>query len=358
MGSSGSKDPHGHPGGVLIAEVSLSQTFVLIFCVKSGVWKLCHDHSNDHVHNHKHTHNHVHNHIHKHNEAHEHTAEHSHTEKHHHKHLEYIDAGGWRRRNDINGGAIMDEVPTELIIENRSFKSEEAPEDNVKNYLKKYITFYRNAASNINEENEMQDPSAFSVDNQKQDIPGFSTKNHQNELNFMENDGTNKTSPVKVFDGFEFADDDNDEDSFDFQSFNFDEDTPSQILQLFNDEEEDDEDIEEISMEDFLALQHGMTISEENYGNSFDEEEDSQPSSDYSDDYETFEDQLGFGTNNNQIVFNSQVNDQWRPEANELVPIQEHEIDLNYSNQWELQSEIPLERSDEDPTHYSDDKEN
>ena len=59
-----------------------------------------HAHSNDHVHNHKHTHNHVHNHIHKHNEAHEHTATHSHTEKHKHKHLEYIDAGGWRRRSD------------------------------------------------------------------------------------------------------------------------------------------------------------------------------------------------------------------------------------------------------------------
>ena len=35
-----------------------------------------------------------------HNEAHEHTAEHAHTEKHTHKHLEYVDQGGWRRRED------------------------------------------------------------------------------------------------------------------------------------------------------------------------------------------------------------------------------------------------------------------
>ena len=58
-----------------------------------------HAHSNDHVHNHKHTHNHVHNHIHKHNEQHDHNAEHKHTEKHHHKHIEYIEAGDWKRND-------------------------------------------------------------------------------------------------------------------------------------------------------------------------------------------------------------------------------------------------------------------
>ena len=36
MGSFGSLDPHGHPGGVLIAEISLFQTFVLIFESKAA----------------------------------------------------------------------------------------------------------------------------------------------------------------------------------------------------------------------------------------------------------------------------------------------------------------------------------
>ena len=35
MGYSGFVDSHGHPGGVLIAEVSLFQTFVLIFVSKA-----------------------------------------------------------------------------------------------------------------------------------------------------------------------------------------------------------------------------------------------------------------------------------------------------------------------------------
>ena len=35
MGSSASVDPHGNPGGILIAKVSLFQTFVLIFVSKA-----------------------------------------------------------------------------------------------------------------------------------------------------------------------------------------------------------------------------------------------------------------------------------------------------------------------------------
>jgi hypothetical protein len=110
-----------------------------------------HDHSNDHEHNHKHTHNHVHNHIHKHNEAHEHSAEHSHTEKHHHKHLEYIDAGGWRRRNDEYSETMLKEEPVALIMENRGLRE---PKDNVKSYLKNIITFFKDAADPIANDNQ------------------------------------------------------------------------------------------------------------------------------------------------------------------------------------------------------------
>jgi len=125
-----------------------------------------HAHSNDHVHNHKHTHNHVHNHIHKHNEQHEHSAEHTHTEKHHHKHLEYIDAGGWKKRNDPNSDdniyARSDEdADKEPIFE--PFDEESVQKvgiqersghvavgndvkNNVKDYLQKYIEFYKSVA--------------------------------------------------------------------------------------------------------------------------------------------------------------------------------------------------------------------
>ena len=106
-----------------------------------------HAHSNDHVHNHKHTHNHVHNHVHKHNEAHEHTAEHAHTEKHTHKHLEYIDQGGWRRREDQGGayyggeGIIMEE-PHELVLQEREGRNDN-PRLNVKHELRKFIESYK-----------------------------------------------------------------------------------------------------------------------------------------------------------------------------------------------------------------------
>ena len=106
-----------------------------------------HAHSADHVHNHKHTHNHVHNHVHKHNEAHEHTAEHAHTEKHTHKHLEYIDQGGWRRREDQGGayyggeGIIMEE-PHELVLQEREGRNDN-PRLNVKHELQKFIESYK-----------------------------------------------------------------------------------------------------------------------------------------------------------------------------------------------------------------------
>jgi len=125
-----------------------------------------HAHSNDHVHNHKHTHNHVHNHIHKHNEQHEHNAEHTHTEKHHHKHLEYIDAGGWKKRNDPNSDdniyARSDaDADKEPIFEPFDDKSEQKVgiqersghvavgndvKNNVKDYLQQYIEFYKSVA--------------------------------------------------------------------------------------------------------------------------------------------------------------------------------------------------------------------
>ena len=125
-----------------------------------------HAHSNDHVHNHKHTHNHVHNHIHKHNEQHEHNAEHTHTEKHHHKHLEYIDAGGWKKRNDPNSDdniyARSDaDADKEPIFEPFDDESEQKVgiqersghvavgndvKNNVKDYLQQYIEFYKSVA--------------------------------------------------------------------------------------------------------------------------------------------------------------------------------------------------------------------
>jgi len=98
-----------------------------------------HAHANDHVHNHKHTHNHVHNHIHKHNEAHEHTAEHAHTEKHTHKHLEYIDQGSWRRRDQEQYGEEL--VPQELLLQERQGRND--PRSSVKQELQKFIESYQ-----------------------------------------------------------------------------------------------------------------------------------------------------------------------------------------------------------------------
>ena len=151
-----------------------------------------HAHSNDHVHNHKHTHNHVHNHIHKHNEAHEHTAEHTHTEKHHHKHLEYIDAGGWKKRNDpdaednfiarsdnnptfepFNPDSSQDKSSKRVVkLEARSSEvnSEDDVKSSVKDYLQKYIEFYKSVADpdiDVADERKDNDDDHMSMTNKK-----------------------------------------------------------------------------------------------------------------------------------------------------------------------------------------------
>ena len=117
-----------------------------------------HAHANDHVHNHKHTHNHVHNHIHKHNEAHEHKAEHAHTEKHTHKHLEYIDQGGWRRRDaeanpidPFSGEMLIPEVTSPLVLQEREGRTPENPRGAVKNELQKFIQSYQAYSSDSKE---------------------------------------------------------------------------------------------------------------------------------------------------------------------------------------------------------------
>ena len=84
----------------------------------------------------------------------------SHVEKHHHKHLEYIDAGGWKKRSDENNENTIlarsdyiiqpespitqedRELPDELQERSGHLEMGEA-ENNVKTYLQKYIDFYR-----------------------------------------------------------------------------------------------------------------------------------------------------------------------------------------------------------------------
>ena len=137
-----------------------------------------HDHSNDHVHNHKHTHNHVHNHIHKHNEAHEHTATHSHTEKHHHKHLEYIDAGGWRRRNDGYTETMLESEPVPFFLESRGIKD---PETNVKSFLKNIISFYREAVD-TSREYEGNKTESFELFEAPKEYTKYKSENNELEL--------------------------------------------------------------------------------------------------------------------------------------------------------------------------------
>ena len=300
-----------------------------------------HDHSNDHVHNHKHTHNHVHNHIHKHNEAHEHSATHSHTEKHHHKHLEYIDAGGWRRRNDVDGGTMIEDEPSEeLIIQNRSFGNSGNQKDNVKSFLKKYIEFYKTAATaGVKEEEDENLSDNFYQGN----------RNHQKFKDVLSNNSSEKDNR-KDFQGF------NNEELEEFGSENFDFDLDhsepkvsehqAQLLKLLKDDKNAEEDVEEISFEEFVALQKKGPIFEEEYEDDFDESPDVQYSSD---DYPAYEDQLGFGSRNNIVQQNSNNfhwKNSWIPELSELVPIQEQEIELYDENQWQPQADIPLERRD------------
>ena len=77
----------------------------------------------------------------------------SHTEKHHHKHLEYIDAGGWKKRSDEdNENTIiarnddlkieLNEAPDQLQERSGEVELSDA-KDNVKDYLRKYIDFYK-----------------------------------------------------------------------------------------------------------------------------------------------------------------------------------------------------------------------
>ena len=83
----------------------------------------------------------------------------SHTEQHHHKHLEYIDAGGWKKRSD-------EENENTIIARNEDLNIElnEAPDrlqersgggdirdakDNVKDYLRKYIEFYKSVVDDV-----------------------------------------------------------------------------------------------------------------------------------------------------------------------------------------------------------------
>ena len=151
-----------------------------------------HAHNNDHVHNHKHTHNHVHNHIHKHNEQHEHQAEHQHTEKHHHKHIEYIDAGGWKKRSDPAGEDNLvarsdesnptfepfeDDVSADKLEERSGMIVDQKNvdvENNLKAYLRKYIEFYKSVAdSDIDTADERNDyhDGHISMTNKKNAFP-------------------------------------------------------------------------------------------------------------------------------------------------------------------------------------------
>merc|ERR1711892_1543651 len=303
-----------------------------------------HDHANDHVHNHKHTHNHVHNHVHKHNEAHEHTAEHAHTEKHHHKHLEYIDAGGWRRRNDTDGETMMDGEPSELIIEKRSFGDAEKQKDNVKNYLKKYIEFYKTAAS----PEEEDDSDKIFPENSFQE----NKENLQDDINMNKSTVDDNS---QEFQGF------NNEEMELFQSENFDfdnyQDSNQQQAEKFQNEKYPDDDVEEITYEEYLALQKKGPVFEEEYENYNEGQGNQFSSDDYTEDYSSYEDQIGFGTNNNlvkQELTDYNAKNYWVPETSELVPIQELEIDLYDENQWQPQADIPLERRDDSRVQYAE----
>lgn len=161
-----------------------------------------HAHSNDHVHNHKHTHNHVHNHIHKHNEAHEHAAEHTHTEKHTHKHLEYIDQGGWRRRDQDPYGMILEE-PTELVLQER--EGRDNPRGQVKTELQNFINSFKKAYSAGPErQTQAQDTAPEYEPLLEQDIlphssDTFSEPTSDQRLNHRTDDGFSRNSEKAFF---------------------------------------------------------------------------------------------------------------------------------------------------------------
>ena len=241
-----------------------------------------HAHSNDHVHNHKHTHNHVHNHIHKHNEAHEHTAEHAHTEKHTHKHLEYIDQGGWRRRDqaDPYGEGIVMEEPQELVLQEREGRNDN-PRLNVKHELQKFIESYK-AYNSDSLESARVDHS----------LAGVSPPYSAGESAIRFNQQAKQEADYAHHDIYEEADEVATK--------------PEAFVSPLEHASPHPVEVEEISYEEYLRLQKkGPTFEEE-----LDEYEDYQPEG-FQDGYDSYEDsypsygpvdQLGYGTEDDHVV--------------------------------------------------------
>ena len=286
-----------------------------------------HDHSNDHEHNHKHTHNHVHNHIHKHNEAHEHTAEHAHTEKHHHKHLEYIDAGGWRRRNDEYSETMLEEDPTAIILEGRGLMKAD-PKDNVKNYLQKFIESYKTAASpdeDDDENNEVLQNLDEKENSVKIEKPTAFSKFSQNEKD--------SSDIVEELDGFSF---DQDELST-FNKHKYD-----RINHHYDGEDD-------LTNEKQMALR--PKVGEHSAEYDYNTGDGVQFAADYDDEeYSDYDDQIGYGSDNNIVRvehIDFKGNGNFEAENNEIIPLKEMTLKLSDENQWLPLSEMVLERSDE-----------
>ena len=243
-----------------------------------------HAHSNDHVHNHKHTHNHVHNHIHKHNEAHEHTAEHAHTEKHTHKHLEYIDQGGWRRRDQ--GGTYEDgiivEEPQELVLQEREGRNGN-PRLNVKHELQKFIQSYKAYNSD-----SLESPRV------ETSLAGVSPPYPAGESSIRFNQQAKQEADYAHHDIYEEAD----------KAVGA---KPEAFVSPLEHASPHPVEVEEISYEEYLRLQEkGPTFEEE-----LDEYDDYQPAEGFQDGYDSYGDsypsygpvdQLGYGTEDDHVV--------------------------------------------------------
>ena len=244
-----------------------------------------HAHSNDHVHNHKHTHNHVHNHVHKHNEAHEHTAEHAHTEKHTHKHLEYIDQGGWRRRDqgDTYEDGIIVEEPQELVLQEREGRNDN-PRLNVKHELQKFIQSYKLYNSDSNLESPGVDSS----------LAGVSTPYPAGESTIRFNQQAKQEADYAHHDTYEEADEATGS-------------KPEAFVSPLEHASPHPVEVEEISYEEYLRLQEkGPTFEEE-----LDEYDDYQAAEGFQDGYDSYGDsypsygpvdQLGYGTEDDHVV--------------------------------------------------------
>jgi len=173
-------------------------------------------------------------------------------------------------------------------------------------------------------------------------------RNHQELTDRFSNNSSEKGNR-QGFQGF------NDEELEEFGSENFDFDLDqsepklsehqAELLKLLKDDDDAKEDVEEISFEEFVALQKKGPVFEEEY-----EDFDGSPEAQYSsDDYPSYEDQVGYGTRNNfvqQSSNNLNWKNSWVPELSELVPIREQEIEFYEENQWQPQADIPLERRD------------